>query len=113
MMKKIISMNKMVCFIAILLSSAMIFIGVLFMNSNADLQGNARVINYTGIIRGGTQRLIKQELMYDSDDALITDLDDILSGLIHGDKDKNIIPIKQDEYQSILKEMEIDWRIKG
>lgn len=110
MMKKIISMNKMVCFIAILLSSAMIFIGVLFMNSNADLQGNARVINYTGIIRGGTQRLIKQELMYDSDDALITDLDDILSGLIHGDKDKNIIPIKQDEYQSILKEMEIDWR---
>lgn len=108
-MKKILSINKMVGSIAILLCTAIIFIGILFMNSNANLQGNARVINYTGIIRGGTQRLIKQELMHDSNDALITNLDSILLGLIHGDETKNLIPINQNKYQTILKEMEIDW----
>lgn len=108
-MKKILSMNKMVSLIAVILCTAMIFIGILFMNSNANLQGNARVINYTGIIRGGTQRLIKQELMHDPNDALITDLDSILLGLIHGDKTKNLTPINQNKYQTILKEMEISW----
>ena len=36
-----------------------------------NLQGNARVINYTGVVRGATQRLIKQELSNKPNDKLV------------------------------------------
>ena len=36
-----------------------------------NLQGNAKVINYAGVVRGATQRLIKQELNHLPNDALI------------------------------------------
>ena len=41
------------------------------------MQGNARVVNYTGIVRGATQRLVKQEINGISNDALIRRLDGI------------------------------------
>lgn len=107
-MKKILS-DLLVCVIPLLLCIALIFTGILSIQSNASLQGNARVINYTGIVRGATQRLIKQELNHDPDDELIADLDRILQGLIHGDEEENLICLQQDEYQALLKEMETEW----
>lgn len=107
-MKKILS-NLLVCVIPLLLCTALIFTGILSINSNASLQGNARVINYTGIVRGATQRLIKQELNHDPNDALIAELDRILQGLIHGDAEKNLISLPQDEYQALLRDMETEW----
>ncbi|WP_028042103.1 sensor domain-containing diguanylate cyclase [Candidatus Stoquefichus massiliensis] len=109
-MKKILSSSQWVGIISIFLCVTMICIGILSMNSNASLQGNARIINYTGIIRGGTQKLIKQELMYHPNDALIAELDSNLQGLIHGDKNKNLTSIKQKEYQAILNQMETEWQ---
>lgn len=107
-MKKILS-NRLVGIIPILLCVAVIFIGILSMNSNARLQGNARVINYAGILRGATQRLIKQELNHDPNDALIDDLDHILQGLIQGDDEENLVRLDCTEYQALLKEMETEW----
>lgn len=107
-MKKIVS-DLLVCVIPLLLCIALIITGILSVESNANLQGNARVINYTGIVRGATQRLIKQELNHDPDDALIADLDRILQGLIHGDEEENLICLQQDEYQALLREMETEW----
>lgn len=41
------------------------------------IQGNARVINYAGIIRGATQREIKLEISGNANNSLIRYLDDI------------------------------------
>lgn len=109
-MKKILSSSQWVGIISIFLCVTMICIGILSMNSNASLQGNARVINYTGIIRGGTQKLIKQELIHHPNDTLIAELDADLNGLIYGDKTKNLTSINQSDYQEILSQMEIEWR---
>ena len=46
------------------------------------IQGNARVINYAGIIRGATQREIKLEISGNANNSLIRYLDDIFDGLI-------------------------------
>ena len=46
----------------IILCIALITTGLMSICSINSLEGNARVINYTGIIRGATQRLIKKEL---------------------------------------------------
>ena len=79
------------------------------MDSNAKLQGNARIINYTGIIRGATQRLIKQELNHEPNDALIDELDRTLHGLLYGDEDAHISRLDQMEYQGLLAENGKEW----
>ena len=107
-MKKILS-NHLVGIIPLLLCIAIITIGFLSMDSNAKLQGNARIINYTGIIRGATQRLIKQELNHEPNDALIDELDRTLHGLLSGDEEAHITRLDQMEYQELLAEMEKEW----
>ena len=57
------------------------------------LQGNARVVNYAGIIRGATQRMIKLEVVDEGNDELIQYLDDIFSGLMHGGGKYNLLII--------------------
>ena len=73
-----------------------------------DLQGNARVINYIGIVRGATQRLIKKELNHEPDDELIYFLDNILSGLSNGSDELNLIKLDSEEFQTMLIELQND-----
>lgn len=49
--------------VPLILSIALILTGILSVRSINNLEGDARVINYTGIIRGATQRLIKKNLL--------------------------------------------------
>ena len=46
----------------VLLTVALVFSSIFSLFSLHNLQGNAKVINYAGVVRGATQRLIKQEL---------------------------------------------------
>lgn len=93
------------------LSLSLILTVALSIQSIDNLQGNARVINYIGIIRGGTQRLVKQELNNQSDDALIEELDFILNGLENGCKDRQLIKLKEQKFQSLVIEMKNSWSI--
>lgn len=71
--------------------------------------GDAKVINYSGVIRGATQKLIKKELHGDQDDVLITYLDDILYDLQTGKGKYDLVLMNDSLYQSQLKEMNIMW----
>lgn len=95
--------------VPLILSIALILTGILSVRSINNLEGNARVINYTGIIRGATQRLIKKELAHVQDDKLIARLDGILAGLSNGSTELNLIKLQSEEYQSLLAEMKKDW----
>lgn len=55
----------------VLLTVALVFSSIFSLFSLHNLQGNAKVINYAGVVRGATQRLIKQELNNFPNDALI------------------------------------------
>ena len=55
--------------IPIVLFLSLVGLGGLSLVSIHNLQGNARVINYTGVVRGATQRLVKEELKGRTDDA--------------------------------------------
>ena len=74
-----------------------------------DLQGNARVVNYIGIVRGATQRLVKKELNHEPDDNLIKHLDKILDGLSNGSDEFDLIKLESQQFQSLLVEMKNDW----
>lgn len=86
------------------------FIAILFLVfSLYQLHGDAKIINYTGIIRGGTQRLVKEEIYEQPNDVLMNKLDTILTGLQVGDKKENIEKMTGGTYQDQLKEMSMIW----
>ncbi|MFQ9327806.1 MAG: diguanylate cyclase, partial [Enterocloster bolteae] len=96
-------------FVPIIFCTALIFTAHMSLDLTDDLQGNARVINYIGIVRGATQRLIKKELNHVPDDKLIYFLDNILSGLSSGSDELNLIKLDSEEFQTMLIEMQNDW----
>ena len=49
----------------------LITLTIFMMSDVKKIQGNARVINYAGIIRGATQREIKLEISGNENDVLI------------------------------------------
>lgn len=82
-MKKIWAKKEYV-FIIILIV-VYLFVGAWSFQTVRQLRGNARVVNYVGIVRGATQKLVKEELMGYPDDELITRLDSIIHELITGE----------------------------
>lgn len=74
-----------------------------------DLQGNARIVNYTGIVRGATQQLVKQELHGVQNDQLIRHLDEIITALQHGNTDLRLTVLPSAAYQELLVETTLSW----
>lgn len=74
-----------------------------------QIQGTARVINYAGLVRGATQRLVKLEITDAPHDKLIQYLDDILTGLKYGTGEYGLIRIPDDTYQNKLDEQVAYW----
>lgn len=73
-------------------------------------QSNARVVNYTGIIRGGSQRILKLELYGKPNDELIAKADKIILGLLEGDKDFELPKAKDKDYINKMKEVNSYWK---
>lgn len=71
--------------------------------------GDAQIINYSGIVRGGTQRLIKKELQDLPSDDIIQYLDDIIYDLTTGDGKFGLNSSHSDSYQQQLSDMEKVW----
>lgn len=90
---------------------AVFFLTISFISLNTikHLQGNARVINYTGIVRGATQRLIKQELNHNPNDELISRLDKIITELSTGEGSHNLVVLPDTRYQNQMKKMQAAW----
>lgn len=96
--------------IPVLLIIAVLITSIFSSSSLIHLQGNARVINYTGILRGATQRLVKQELYHMKNDQLIQQLDDILHNLRTGDGSYELLRIPSKEYQDLLSQVQVSWK---
>ena len=47
---------------------------IIMMGIVSDIQGTARIVNYTGLVRGETQRLIKLELSTQQENEMIHDI---------------------------------------
>ena len=82
-----------------ILAGMFCFISVTSIVTIIHMQGNARVINYTGIVRGATQRLVKQEMNQYPNDELINYIDGILLELSTGDGENGLRMINDKEYQ--------------
>lgn len=96
-------------FLLVPLSLSLVLTGVLSLFAIRNLQGNARVINYTGIVRGATQRLVKQELNHQADDAMIGKIDLLLNELETGEGPDALIRLDDEQFQSQVQRLQEAW----
>lgn len=89
----------------------MVLLGVITIYSIVKIQSNGELINYTGIIRGATQRLIKLELQNKPNDQLIDYLNDILDSLNTGKGKYNLLLPKDKDYLAKLQTLTEAWSI--
>ena len=95
--------------IPFILSTALIISVFFALCSIGNVQGNARVVNYTGIVRGATQKLVKKELNGEKDDLTIKRLDGIIEELRTGKGDNNLVYLKDEAYQNQLDIVQQKW----
>lgn len=92
--------------IGTIVQSSMIFIliviVVIMMLRINQLQGTARVINYAGLVRGATQRVVKLEMADQPNNDLIDRLDNILSGLKYEKGRYHLVSLADKDYQNDL-----------
>ncbi|MDR0569312.1 MAG: methyl-accepting chemotaxis protein [Spirochaetaceae bacterium] len=73
------------------------------------IQDTARVINYAGIVRGGTQRLVKKELQNVPDDQILQNLDTIVRELQTGTGPNNLKVLPDQAFQTSMTEVNAQW----
>ena len=71
-----VSIGVLVVILAILI--------IIMMGIVSDIQGTARIVNYTGLVRGETQRLIKLELSTQQENEMIYEIRTFIDGLRNG-----------------------------
>ncbi|MDR3331915.1 MAG: GGDEF domain-containing protein [Synergistaceae bacterium] len=96
---------------AIIFAAFLIFgvSGMLSITSIRKLHGNARVVNYVGIVRGGTQMLVKRELMGVQDDDLVNRLDEIVNDLLEGGGVNSLAVLDDDDYMKNMERVRESW----
>ncbi|MFP3040523.1 diguanylate cyclase [Treponema primitia] len=96
-----------------ILFAVLMFTAVSLMSLRSIQQqaGNARVVNYVGIVRGATQRLVKEELRRQSDDKLQKRLDTIVDELITGGPVNNLVRIPGEDFQNNMAEVRKSWNL--
>ncbi|GAB4537931.1 MAG: hypothetical protein Tsb0014_27170 [Pleurocapsa sp.] len=81
-------------------------VGSVFLGSSAK---DSRVVNFTGIVRGASQRLVKLELEEQPNDKLIARLDQIVNGLINGDEELGLPVATDPAYLVKMQEVQTSW----
>ena len=87
------------------LTVVLIFLFFDIMSLVADIQGTARVVNYAGLVRGTTQRIVKMEDAGLAQDKLIEAVDSYIDGLRYGSDDLDLVRLDDDAYQAKMTEL--------
>ena len=80
-----------------------LFFGIMSLVSR--IQGTARVVNYAGLVRGKTQRIIKLEDAGQPQDGMIADIDAFIEGLRYGSKDLNLVRLNDTDFQNKMTDL--------
>lgn len=78
-----------------------------YLNSLGD---DSKVINSAGIVRGGTQRLVKLELAGQPSDKLIEKQNKLVKGLINGDPNLGLPATTNPEFRSQMQQVATAWQ---
>ena len=71
------------------------------------IQGTARVVNYAGLVRGKTQRIIKLENAGEPQDTMIADINAYIDGLRNGSSELDLVRLDDRDFQDKMSELDI------
>jgi methyl-accepting chemotaxis protein len=74
-----------------------------------SMTNDGRVVNYAGIVRGNTQRLIKLTILEQNTDSIVSLLDKIIKGLTKGDTELNLVRVEDQDFQEKMRQIEKSW----
>ena len=97
--------GRVVRLLMMVLTTVLIFFFFNVMSLVSDIQGTARVVNYAGLVRGTTQRIIKLEDAGQPQDDLLKAVDSYIDGLRYGSDELSLVRLDDDEYQAKMTEL--------
>ncbi|MDR1703355.1 MAG: response regulator [Clostridiales bacterium] len=74
-----------------------------------EMSGDARVVNYSGLVRGATQRLVKLELSRRPNDNLMAALEEYIYGLAGHENNYDIVYMDYEPFQASISDLIVIW----
>ena len=88
------------------LTVILIILILVMMSLVSGIQGTARVVNYAGLVRGKTQRMVKMENAGQPQDGMLADVESFIKGLRYGSDDLNLVKLEDDAFQNKMEELD-------
>ncbi len=85
---------------------ALATVGVVFTASTGE---DAKVINYTGLVRGGSQRLVKKEIAQIPSNELIETIENNILGLIEGNEELGLKKATDPDFITQMEAVQVAW----
>ena len=98
--------SKMIRFLMTALTSLLIVLILIIILMVSRIQGTARVVNYAGLVRGKTQRIIKLEDAGMPQDEMIADVDGYIEGLRFGSEELDLVSLDDKAFQAKMEELD-------
>lgn len=76
------------------------------MSMVGKIQGTARVVNYAGLVRGGTQRMVKLEISGEPQDKMYQTISSYIEGLRNGSDELDFVRLDDKDFQNKMEELE-------
>ena len=87
------------------LTTILIVLFFVIMSMVGKIQGTARVVNYAGLVRGGTQRMVKLEISGAPQDKMYGTISSYIDGLRNGSEELNFVRLDDKDFQSKMDEL--------
>lgn len=91
-------MTVLTVILIVLFFSIMIMVG--------QIQGTARIVNYAGLVRGGTQRMVKLENAGQPQDKMRGIIASYINGLQNGSDELNFVRLDDNAFQNKMVELD-------
>lgn len=88
------------------LTSLLIVLILIIILMVSRIQGTARVVNYAGLVRGKTQRIIKLEDARMPQDDMIADVEGYIKGLRFGSEELDLVSLDDKAFQAKMEELD-------
>ena len=98
--------SKMIRILMTVLTSVLIVLILIIILMVSRIQGTARVVNYAGLVRGKTQRIIKLEDAGMPQDEMIADVEGYIKGLRFGSEELDLVSLDDKAFQAKMEELD-------
>ena len=98
--------SKIIRILMTALTSLLIVLILIIILMVSRIQGTARVVNYAGLVRGKTQRIVKLEDARMPQDDMIADVKGYIKGLRFGSEELDLVSLDDKAFQAKMEELD-------